>query len=414
MIRRTTGIAIAASILLAAASAVAAPTPEDVDRARTFFNAGAQAYAKAEYADAARSFEQAYHLAPRPQLLFSLAQAERKQYFASNDVAYMKRAIVHYREYLEQVPSGGRRSEATEAKADHEARLARLDPQQAAAVAAPVQRKARLTVYSATPGAYVQVDGAPPQELPYFGDIEPGRHRVRVFAEGYFDEQREVSGDKPVDVPVDIPLKERPALVTVALDREADVYVDGRVVATAPVTRPIEVPSGVHVVSVAVNGKKAWSQEVTLQRGKPFRVEPKLEASGQRIVALSMLGVGAAGIVTGGVFGVLSLVQEDRAQEIEDARAKENISQERLDAHNRAIDRRDAFRTVSIVSLSAGAVLATTGAVLYLFDRPAINVVPPRSVEPGPAPRPPGQPLDVAAAPVVGPDVVGAMLVGRF
>lgn len=410
--RRAAG-AIALAIALAARSASAAPpTPEEVERARTFFNAGVQAYAKAEYADAARSFELAHRLAPRPQLLFSLAQAERKQYFASNDPSYLKRAIVHYREYLEQVPSGGRRSEATEAKADLEARLARLDPGQAAAVIAPTQRRARLTVYSATPGAAVQVDGGPAHELPYFGDIEPGKHRLRVFADGFFDEQREVSGDKPVDVPVDLPLKEKPALVTIALDRAADVYVDGRIVATAPVARPIEVPSGVHVVSVAVNGKKAWSEEVTLERAKPYRVEPKLETSGQRIVATSMLGVGAAGIVTGGVFAFLAVGQENRAEDIEADLATGNISEERRDAHNRAIDRRDAFRTVSIVSLSAGAALAAGGALLWIFDRPSINVVPPRSVEP--TPKPSGQPLDVAAAPMLAPGLVGGTLVGRF
>ena len=102
------------------------PTPDEVDRARTFFNAGAQAYSAARYAEAVRSFDQAYELAPRPQLLFSLAQAERKEFFASNDASLLRRAVQHYKAYLDQVPSGGRRSEATEAKADLEARVARL------------------------------------------------------------------------------------------------------------------------------------------------------------------------------------------------------------------------------------------------------------------------------------------------
>ena len=90
-------------------AAAGEPTTDDVERARTFFNAGAQAYASARYAEAVRSFEQAYELAPRPQLLFSLAQAERKEFFASNDGGYVRRAVQHYKAYLEQVPSGGRR-----------------------------------------------------------------------------------------------------------------------------------------------------------------------------------------------------------------------------------------------------------------------------------------------------------------
>jgi hypothetical protein len=408
---------LAALALLATTRLASAkePTPEEVDRARTFFNAGAQAYSAARYADAVRSFDQAYELAPRPQLLFSLAQAERKEYFAGNDATYLRRAIQHYKAYLEQVPSGGRRSEATEAKADLEARLAR-DPQAQGSGPAPStaeKRKARVTVYSATPGAQASVDGGPAQELPYFGDLEPGKHRVRVFAEGYKDAEREVSGDKLVDQPIDLPLEEKPAVVTVVLDATADVLVDGRIVATAPVARPIEIPPGPHVLSVVANGKKPLSQEVVLPRGKPFRFEPKLETSGQRLVAMSMLGVGAVSLVSGAVFGILSLGQESRAQNIANARAAGNIDADQLGSYNAAVDRRDAFRTVSIVTLSAGGALALGGALLYVFDRPVVNVLPPRSLEPTPAPRT-TQPTDLTAMPMVGPGLWGASMSARF
>ena len=90
-------VAVVLALLLATSAASAKePTPDDVERARTFFNAGAAAYSAAKYYDAVRSFEQAYELAPRPQILFSLAQAERKEYFASNDASYLRRAIQHY------------------------------------------------------------------------------------------------------------------------------------------------------------------------------------------------------------------------------------------------------------------------------------------------------------------------------
>ena len=55
-------------------------------------------------------------------------------------------------------------------------------------------------------------------------------------AEGYFDEEQEVSGDKPIDVPVSLTLRERPAFVTVAYRAPAEVYVDGRIAATTPLT----------------------------------------------------------------------------------------------------------------------------------------------------------------------------------
>ena len=129
-----------ALVLLAKTAAAKEPTPDEVERARTFFNAGAQAYSAQRYAQAARSFDLAYELAPRPQLLFSLAQAERKEFFASNDPSYLRRAVQHYKAYLEQAPTGGRQAEAQEAKADLESRLARLDPALATS-AAPVEKR---------------------------------------------------------------------------------------------------------------------------------------------------------------------------------------------------------------------------------------------------------------------------------
>ncbi|AKV02559.1 TonB-dependent receptor [Labilithrix luteola] len=399
-----------------AAAPAKEPTPEEVDRARTFFNAGVGAYSAARYADAVRSFEQAYELAPRPQVLFSLAQAERKEFFAGNDASYLRRAIQHYREYLEQVPSGGRRSEATEAKADLEARQSRLDPQQAVspAPASGAKRKARVTVYSPTPGARASLDGGAPQEVPFFSDLEPGKHRVRVFAEGYVDEERDVSGDTPVDQPLDLPLKERPAQITVALGSVANVYVDGHIVATTPLARPIEVPPGPHVLSVTANGKKPFSQEVVLPRGKPYRFEPKLETSGQRVAAYTMLGLGVAGVVTGGAFALAALGQENKVHDIDDARAQGNIDADQLQAHNRAIDKRDDFRTVSIVSLSTGAALVAGGAILYAFDHPSVGVQQPRSIEPGPVPKHPEHSIDLSASPLVAPGTWGGVVTGRF
>ncbi len=407
--------AIALALTVSSTASAKEPTPDEVERARTFFNAGAQAYASGRYGDAARSFDEAQTLAPRPQLLFSLAQAERKEFFASNDASYLRRAIGHYKAYLEQVPSGGRRSEATEAKADLESRLARLDPQQAAAATAPApeKRKARVTVYSATVGAHASIDGGPAQELPYFGDLEAGKHTVRVFADGYFDGEREVSGDRAIDQPVDLPLKERPALVTVALEQTADILVDGRIVAVAPVRQAFEVPPGPHVISVAANGKKPFSQEVVLPRGKPFRFEPHLETSGQRVVSGAMLGVGVAGLVTSGVFGLLSLGQEGRAKDIQSDREAGNISADRLDAYNRALDRRDAFRNTSLVMGSVSAAIAAGGALLYFFDHPTVSLLPPRTVEPTPAPRP-SPPVDLSASPLVGPGLWGGSVTATF
>jgi hypothetical protein len=413
--KRVVRTLVAFGMLLGSAAAWAEPTAEEVERARTFFNAGAQAYGAANYADAVRSFEQAYALAPRPPVLFSLAQAERKLFLDRGDGAVLRHAVAHYKEYLEKVTSGGRRSEALEAKAELEGRLVRLDPKEPAPSSAQEKRKPRVTVFSPTAGARASLDGGPPQELPYFADLEPGKHRIRVFGEGYFDSEQEISGDKGLDVPVNLALKEKPALLTIAFDSNAEIFVDGRHVADAPLSRPIEVSSGGHVIAVSKNGKKPWSQEVLLERGKPFKVEPKLATSGQRVIAYSMLVTGGASLLLGGLFGLGAAGAEQRVQDLEAKRSKENLTPEELADHNRSIDQRDDARTAGIVFASVGAAATLGGVLFYVFDKPPVALLPPRSVEPGPKPE---TPLDVTATlrpyPLLGPGVYGAGLSARF
>lgn len=403
--------------LLGSCTAVAAPpaAQEEVERGRMFFNAGAQAYAAGRYRDAVRSFEQAYAHAPRPSVLFSLAQAERKEFLEHEDARVLKSAIEHYKRYLAEQQSGGRRSEAVEAKAELEARLARLDSAQLAALAvqSPEKRKPRVTVVSPTPGAHASFDGGPAEELPFFADLEPGKHVVRVFGEGYFDKEQEVSGDRGIDVPMSVALTERPARVTVALATRAEVYVDGRVVAETPTPRTIEVPPGTHVIAIVKNGRRAWSEEVVLERDTAVRVEPKLETSTQRWLSYGLLGAGGVTLALGGVFALTALAQQNQAEDIEGRRQSGNLSAADLDLHNRAIEHRDQQRTASIVLASSGAALALGGLLLYAFDTPPVASSPAR-----PEPKPRGVPVDRTASlrpyPWVASGSYGVGLISRF
>lgn len=412
---KRSALLVLAAMAFAMPASAAEPSAEDTERARTFFNAGAQAYAAAKYADAVRSFEQAYAIAPRPQVLFSLAQAERKEFLEHGDAGRLRHSIAHYKEYLEKVPSGGRRSEAIEAKAELEGRLARLDPRDSGASSTTEKRKPRVTVFSPTPGAQASLDGGPPEELPYFADLAPGKHRIRVFGDGYFDAEQEVTGDRGIDVPVNLPLREKPALVTVVLGGASEIFVDGRVVATTPLGRPIEVAPGTHVIAVSMNGKMAWSKEVVLERGKPFRLEPHLATSGQRILALTVLGTGAAALVVGGLSGLVAGGLQNRVEELDSKREKENLTSKELDEHNRAIDQRDDARTAAIVLSSVGLVAAASGVLLYVFDKPPVALLPPRSVEPTPKPQTPSDVVaTVRAHPVFGSGFYGAGFSARF
>ncbi len=403
---------VAALVLLPRFASAAEPSPEEVERARTFFDAGAQAYAAEKYADAVRSFEQARQIVPKPPIVFSLAQAERKLYGKTGDARTLASAIAHYREYIALVPKGGRRADALEAKDELEAKLAKVEPQQAAVPAAPAEKKKpRVTVISSTPGARATFDGGAPQELPLFVDLEPGPHTVRVFAEGFVDDVEQVSGDKLVDVPLNLPLREKPARLEVVLAQKGDLYVDGRLVATTPVGTPVEVAPGIHVVSVGVNGRRAWSQEITFVRDRVVRIEPRLQRSDQRLASYVVLGGGGVVTLAGLFAGIGALDAEKRAQRILDERAATNITEDQRVSYNNAIDKRDTLRTTSIVSLSVGGALLAAGALLYVFDRPSFAVVPPRPQE---QPKPTKPSLELTASPVLAPGTWGGAVLGTF
>jgi len=56
-----------------------------VERAKASFKAGAAAYAAGEYLAAIQALDAAYSQTPIPAIAFSLAQAERKQYFVAHE-----------------------------------------------------------------------------------------------------------------------------------------------------------------------------------------------------------------------------------------------------------------------------------------------------------------------------------------
>jgi len=234
-------------------------------------------------------------------------------------------------------------------------------------------------------------------------------------AEGYFDADQEVSGDRGVDVPVNLPLRDKPALVTVEVESGADVFVDGRIVATTPVGRPIEVAPGGHVIALAKNGRQPWSQDVVLEHGKPFKVAPRLVTSGQRILAYTMLGAGGASLILGGLFALGSVGAERDARDIEAKRAKGNISPKELADHNKLIDQRDSERTAAIVFGSVGAAAAIGGALFYTLDKPPVALLPPGTVEPQ---KKLETPADVAASlrplSLFGPGLIGGGVMAKF
>jgi tetratricopeptide (TPR) repeat protein len=415
------GVAVAV-LALAARPALA---QDDVEQAKAFFTAGAKLYDQGNYVAATQAFEEAYRIAPRPPLLFSIAQAEKRQYFVDKSTDTLRRAIGHYRQYLDVVKQGGRRADAAQALSELELVSARVDPQPAGAgsVAAPPPpppppSKPRLSVMATqTRGAQIWVDGKPAIEGIFSDEVAPGKHAIKVSADGYFDEEREVTIQK-APVALDIALREKPARLTFVTADGAQISVDGRLVGITPLPVAVDLPAGSHVITIAKNGHDAFSQEIEMDRGEAKTINAELRRTGQRTVSYVLLGTAAASVVAGGVFVGLALHQQSVAKGIDSDRSQGNITQDDLDRYNNALNARDkTWKPAAAGAFGGGLALGAIGALLYAFDQPAVGAPgagkQERPHKPEPPPSAPPS-MEMSASPFVGPGFLGATMSERF
>lgn len=406
---------IALAIALATTSAYG-QSKEQLEQAKALFNAGAQAYSVGEFLAAIQAFEEAYKIAPKPAILFSLAQAERRQYAVDHDPKRLQRAVDGFRKYVADVPMGGRRADAVQALGELEPVLEKEKAKGMVAPTTPAAKvAARVMVTSPTIGAQVSLDGSNGSEAPFIGEVKPGKHTVEVVAKGHDPEKREIQVVEGGLVALDLALKERPALLAVDAPSGAEISVDGRVIGFAPLNEPVSLSHGRHFVAVMKNGAVAWTRDVDLTRGETKKVAPDLTTSGQRKVAWVVLGTSLVALGTGGVFTLLAVNREGKAQDVLDEKERGNIAASRLDDYDRYRTQRDRYRTWSTVGFAAGGALAISGILLYALDRPS---TPPRTELPSEKPPTPTTPKApdpmMSAVPIVSPTMVGASFAIAF
>jgi tetratricopeptide (TPR) repeat protein len=398
-------------LALALASSAARAGETDVDQARAIFNAGAQAYEKADYASALEAFEAAYRITPRPGILFSMAQAHRRQYAVSEEPLHLREAVRLYREYLDKVNQGERRADAVQALVELEPLVARL----AADGSAPVPTTAaaprtRLMVSVDGDAAVLSLDGHATQGAPLIADVAPGRHRIRASAPGYVDEVRDVVAVEGALVAIDVPLREQPGKLLVVAPPGADVSVDRRLAGTAPLPGPISVAPGRRYLWIAKAGSEPREVVVDVGRGQSRTVRVELSRTDQRVAAeLFFVGAGA-GLLAGGVFTGLALENQSKASDVRSRQSTGDISMSAVHDYEGARQRRDDFRTAAYAAFGSAAGLGAIGAVLYFADRPPTAPVRAERPEPGGRKARP----ELGLVPLWAPSVSGLAVHGRF
>jgi hypothetical protein len=362
-------IALACSLTAPARAQVSTPvagtSAGDVERAKESFRVGAAAYSAGEYLAAISALDAAYALAPLPAIAFSLAQAERRQYFVDRQLEHLVRSVALFRRYLEQVSSGGRRADALDA-------LAQLEPlvasQQAAPQATARAPSTRLLVIAEASGARVWIDD---DELigAMIREVTPGKHRVVVRAPGYHDAERAVMAVAGELIPVSMVLAELPGMLEVKAPTAAEIYIDG---AFASLGGNVSLPvaSGKHRISVSQNGHRMTTREIDMPRGGRQQVHIELEPTGQRMTSHVLLIGGAVALGAGTFLSVLAVESEGAAQDFLARQDRENVSTAELVRYQADVERRNRYRLMAGVSFAASLGLLVTGLFLHELDQP--------------------------------------------
>jgi hypothetical protein len=375
-----------------------AQQPADLDRAKASFKAGATAYAAGEYLAAIQALDAAYELTPLPAIAFSLAQAERRQYFVSHQKEHLDRAITLYRRYIDQTPSGGRRADALEVLSQLEPLAATLiepqnqesanRPPKAAGTVLPVL-PTRVMITADAPRAQLSLDGGPPGVSPLIREVEPGKHRVHISAAGFVPEERDLTAVAGELIPLSVSLRERPSTLAVAAPSDAELYIDGVFVSRGGDHVPLQLSSGAHRLSVAEKGHRASLHVLHLEPGETKNLALTLEPTWQRRTSRVLLIGGGVALCTGIVLSVLAVAAEDRAQDFLRKQSTGNVTAKDLSSYHDAVADRNSYRTATAVSMASSLGFLIAGLLLYQMDHPD-----PQELNPLSPPSPPSPTLE--------------------
>jgi hypothetical protein len=368
-VRRRLRSVFVLSALLALTSQSFAQSAADLERAKASFKAGANAYAAGDYLAAIQALEDAYEISPLPAIAFSLAQAERKQYFVDEQRAHLERALELFRRYLAEETRGARREDAKLAITQLEP-LLDTKPGKPEPAAKAQARPTRLMIVSDAPGARIILDDGAAAPSPLIREVTPGKHHARVQASGYVDAERDVTALSGELLLTEVRLTERPGSLYVYAPAAAEVYVDGVFVGQGGQLLTVPLAPGQHQLNVAQQGRRLARRDIVLERGKTHTEVVTLEPTTQRMLSeLLFIGSGAA-IGASLVLSAFAVRSENRAEDFLQESGYKNVKLGQLVAYNASLVERNRYRTAAGVSVAGAFGMFITGLFLHELDQP--------------------------------------------
>lgn len=149
----------------------------------------------------------------------------------------------------------------------------------APAVALGAKPKTTVVVTSPVDGATVEIDGKVVGKTPLKPQVvSPGSHTVKVRRLGYLElkETISVAAGKSAQVLADL-LPFAGVIKVTAVPKDAQVFVDGKLVGKAPLEQ--EVKLGRHTVSISAVGYDAFNKLISAEPGNTYDIDAKLKKS---------------------------------------------------------------------------------------------------------------------------------------
>jgi hypothetical protein len=236
--------AIVLCLALGPATALAQqPPPAAVAEARERYQRGIDLFEERNYDAAMAEFQRAYELTRNPAVLFNISATHEL-------TGHFVEALDAMLDYERRAPAAA----VAQRRADVDAALGRLR-----------SRIGTIVIRFEAAGLDVRIDGL--QRPPSTGNLEirvpAGRHRVSLAAPHYQAREAEFDVSGGSTIVISEPLVPERAFMAVECNVPgAEVLVDGRPLASTPITSPLPVPEGSHHVVVRRPGYTTYETDV--------------------------------------------------------------------------------------------------------------------------------------------------------
>jgi hypothetical protein len=344
------------------------PLPDnqrDEAAAKRLMDSAKTAFRDERFEEAIEFLAEAYRTYPYVTLLYSLGSAHRRAYEIDGNVEHRRLSIRRYQQYLSEAPDGESSSLAqnylTSLLAERD--LGSLE----------VEVVTRILVSTSVEAATMSIDGAAPLPAPGVISVEPGTHELHVSAPGYADFVQRVDVPEGATYQIDAALIGLDGSLVVEGPKQAWLRLDGNVVGRLPLSTPLRVAPGPHVLVVGKPGHEPLRLELELERDGWRSVRAPLDVTNQRIASYFLFGVGTAAAIASGVQFAFALDGQIRAAKLEERRIEAQLSTVDYERFVEYLDQRNTMRLGSVMAGIGGGLLLLTGVVLYVYENPRLR-----------------------------------------